>query len=186
MGIKTRLERQTTTSSHVRARHPWETCMLFHLVQRISLHFKSPDLYLFCTTKVFLKFLLPVQSQASFQSEEFGSYDYAPQSLSLVACSLSSQRSHILVQKRLLLIPSSSNILQYKNRVFLTGNQRFVYKSKMATKRRVWVANLKFDLQSESSDRSILAIMHFCDAFYLKIKIIQVSFVPLNWAIQPP
>ena len=47
-GIKTRVERQTTTSSH--------SCqtslrkLLFHLVQRIRLHFKSPDLYLFCTT----------------------------------------------------------------------------------------------------------------------------------------
>ena len=111
--------------------------LLFHLVQRISLHFKSTDLYLFCTTKVFPKFLLPFQSQANFQSEQFGSYDYAPQSLSLVACSLSSQRSRMLMQKRPLLIPSGSNILQYKNRVFLTGNQRFVYKSKMATKRRV-------------------------------------------------
>ena len=159
--------------------------LLFHLVQCIRLHFKSPDLYLFWITKVFLKFLLPFQFQASFQSEEFGSYDYAPRLLSLVACSLSSQRSRMLMQKRPLLIPSGSNILQYKNRVFLTGNQRFVYKSKMATKRRVWVANLKFDLQSESYC-SILAITHFCDAFYLKIKIIQVSFVPLNWAIQPP
>ena len=56
--------------------------LLFHLVQRISLHFKSPDLYLFCTTKVFPKSLLPFQSQASFQSEQFGSYDYAPRSLS--------------------------------------------------------------------------------------------------------
>ena len=64
--------------------------LLFHLVQRISLHFKSTDLYLFCTTKVFPKFLLPFESQASFQSEEFGSYDYAPRSLSLVACSLPS------------------------------------------------------------------------------------------------
>ena len=42
--------------------------LLFHLVQRISLHFKSPDLYLFCTTKVF----------------RFRSYDYAPRSLSMV------------------------------------------------------------------------------------------------------
>ena len=56
--------------------------LLFHLVQRISLHFKSPGLYLSCTTKVFPKFLLPFQCQASFQSEQFGSYDYAPRSLS--------------------------------------------------------------------------------------------------------
>ena len=48
--------------------------MLFHLVQRISLHLKSPDLYLFCTTKVFPKFLLPFE--ASFQSDDFGSSDY--------------------------------------------------------------------------------------------------------------
>ena len=38
----------------------------------------------------------------------------------------------------------------------------------MATKIRVYVANLKFDLQSESY-RGILAIMHFCDALYSKI-----------------
>ena len=31
--------------------------LLFHLVQHISLHFNSTDLYLFCTTKVFPKFL---------------------------------------------------------------------------------------------------------------------------------
>ena len=52
--------------------------VLFHLVQCISLHFKLPDLYLSCTTKLFPKFLLPFQCQASFQSEQFGSYDYAP------------------------------------------------------------------------------------------------------------
>ena len=45
--------------------------LLFHLVQRTSLHFKSPDLYLSCTTKVFPKFLLTFQFQASFQSEQF-------------------------------------------------------------------------------------------------------------------
>ena len=73
--------------------------LLFHLVQRISLHFKSTDLYLFCTTKVFPKFLLPFQSQASFQSEQFGSYNHAARSLSLVACSLTSQRSRMLMQK---------------------------------------------------------------------------------------
>ena len=49
----------------------------------------------------------------------------------------------------------------------------------MATKRMVWVANLKFDLKSESY-HSIFAIMHFCDAFYSKIKIIQVSFFWLS------
>ena len=68
--------------------------LLFHLVQRISLYFKSPDLYLFCTTKVFPKFLIPFESQQSFQSKEFGSYDYAPRWLSLVACSLSSLSAH--------------------------------------------------------------------------------------------
>ena len=50
-------------------------------------------------------------------------------------------------------------------------------KSKMATKRRFRGANLKFDLQSESY-RSVLAIIHFYDAQWSKIKIIQVSFVP--------
>ena len=73
--------------------------LLFHLVQRISLHFKSPDLYLFSTTKVIPKFLLPFESQASFQSEEFGSYDYAPLLLSLVACFLSSLSAHAQAKK---------------------------------------------------------------------------------------
>ena len=58
-------------------------------------------------------------------------------------------------------------------------------KSKMATKRRFRGANLKFDLQSESY-RSVLAIIHFYDAQWSKIKIIQVSFVPHKWAMQPP
>ena len=66
--------------------------LLFHLIQRISLHFKSPDLYLFCAMKVFPKFLLPFESPGNFQSGEFGSYDYAPWSLSLVTCSLSKTR----------------------------------------------------------------------------------------------
>ena len=73
--------------------------LLFQLVQRISLHFKSPYLYLFCTTKVFRKFLLPFESQASFQSEEFGLYDYAPWSLSLVMCSLSGLSAHAHAKK---------------------------------------------------------------------------------------
>ena len=82
--------------------------------ERISLHFKSTDLYLFCTTKVFPKFLLPFQSQESFQSEQFGSYDYSARSLSLVACSLTSQRSRMLMQKRPLLLIDMS-ILTEKN-----------------------------------------------------------------------
>ena len=49
----------------------------------------------------------------------------------------------------------------------------------MATKRRFRGANLKFDLQSESY-RSILAIIHFYDAQWSKIKIMQVSFDPLK------
>ena len=83
--------------------------LLFHLVQRISLHFKSTDLYLFCRTKVFPKFLLPFQSQASFQSEQFGSYDYTARSLSLVACFLTSQLSRMLMQKRPLLLSGMPN-----------------------------------------------------------------------------
>ena len=54
----------------------------------VSTFCKSPDLYFFWTTKVFPTFLLPFESQASFQSEEFGSYmymyDYAPLPLLLV------------------------------------------------------------------------------------------------------
>ena len=49
--------------------------------------------------KVFPKFLLPLESQASFKSEEFGSYDCAPRSLSLVTCSLSSLSAHAHAKK---------------------------------------------------------------------------------------
>ena len=49
--------------------------------------------------KAFSKFLLPFESQASFQSEEFGSYDYAPLLLSLVTCSLSSLSAHARAKK---------------------------------------------------------------------------------------
>ena len=51
---------------------------LFQVVQRISLHFKSPLSLLILYTKVFPKCLLLFESQASFQSEEFCPYDYAP------------------------------------------------------------------------------------------------------------
>ena len=51
------------------------------------------------TTNVFPKFPLPSESQASFQSEEFGSFDYAPLSLSLVTCSLSSLSAHAHAKK---------------------------------------------------------------------------------------
>ena len=47
----------------------------------------------------FPKFLLPLESQSSFQSEEFGPYDYAPLSLSLVTCSLSSLSAHVHAKK---------------------------------------------------------------------------------------
>ena len=49
--------------------------------------------------KVFPKFLLPLESQASFKSEKCGSYDYAPQSLSLVAYYLSSLSAHAHAKK---------------------------------------------------------------------------------------
>ena len=76
--------------------------LLFHLVQPISLPLKSPDRNLFCTTEVFPKFLLLFECQASFQSEHFGSHDYAPLSLSLVVCSLSSLSAHAHAKKTLL------------------------------------------------------------------------------------
>ena len=39
-------------------------------------------------TRIFPKFLLRFESQASFQSEEIGSYDYAPLSLQVLVCIL--------------------------------------------------------------------------------------------------
>ena len=63
-----------------------------------DLHFKSPDLYLY-NEGLSRKFLLRFESQASFQSEEFGSYDYATRSLSLVVCSLSSLSAHAHAKK---------------------------------------------------------------------------------------
>ena len=48
---------------------------------------------------VFPKFLQPFESQANFQSVEFGSYDYAPLSLSLATCSLSSLSAYAHAKK---------------------------------------------------------------------------------------
>ena len=95
---------QDTNRSPTNKKQPCscQTCLrnlLFHLVQRISLPLKSPDRNLFCTTKVFPKFLLLFECQASFQSEHFGSHDYAPLSLSLVVCSLSSLSAHAHAKK---------------------------------------------------------------------------------------
>ena len=65
----------------------------------LSVQITSAGLYFFWTTKVFPKFLLLFESQANFQTEEFGSYDYALLSLSLVMCSLSSLSAHAHAKK---------------------------------------------------------------------------------------
>ena len=86
----------------------------FHLVQCISLHLKSPDLYLFCKTKVSPKFLLPFESQESFWSEElFGSYDYVSRSLSLFACRLASLGAHAHAKKTPVVFGRTSRIKIY-------------------------------------------------------------------------
>ena len=96
--IKTRVERQRTTGSHIRVRHPWKTCY-FTSFSASVFTLNHQIFNLFSTTKVIPKFLLPFESQASFQSEEFGSYDYAPRLVSLVACSLSSLSAHAHAKK---------------------------------------------------------------------------------------
>ena len=90
------VERQITNSSHIRVRHPWETCSFNSFSASVS-----TLNHLIFTYFVFAKFLLPFESQASFQSEEFGPYDYAPQPLSLVACSLSGLNAHAHAKKTL-------------------------------------------------------------------------------------
>ena len=94
-----------------------------------DLHFQSPDVHLFCTTKVFPKFLLPFESQASFQSEEFGSYDYAPRSLSLVACSLPSCVRACSCKKTL--VPKIKVIFS----LFISHNANVTQRSSMAKTR---------------------------------------------------
>ena len=61
-GIKARVERQTMNNKQSFWCQASLRNLPFHLVQCISLHFKSPDLYLFCKTKVFPKLLLPFES----------------------------------------------------------------------------------------------------------------------------
>ena len=73
---------------------------------------------------VFPKFLLPFQSQANFQSEQFGSYDYAARSPSLVACSLTSQRSRMLRQKRPLLPWMTLGVLSWSVVRVKSGRER--------------------------------------------------------------
>ena len=68
------------------------------ILEKCALSTRSAHHYLFYTTKVIPKFLLPFESQASFQSEKFGSCDYAP----LVACSLSGLGAHAHAKRPLL------------------------------------------------------------------------------------
>ena len=61
---------------------------------------------------------------------------------SKMAVTVTSYRRHLILTncnnlKIILLAPIILNNLQNKNCVFLRGNGRFVYKSKMAAKRRV-------------------------------------------------
>ena len=48
--------------------------------------------------------LVHAKTRSSTIFEQFGSYDYAPRLLSLFACSLSGQRSRMLMQKRPLFV----------------------------------------------------------------------------------
>ena len=96
------VERQTTTSSHVRARCSCQTSLgnlLFHLVKRISLHFKSPDLYLFVQQRSFLSSCYHFSLKQAFKVNNL-----VPMTMHHGrchwSCSWSSQRSRMLMQKR--------------------------------------------------------------------------------------
>ena len=77
-----------------------------------------------------------------------------------------------------------------ENSVFLRENRRFVYESKMAAKRRIWGANLKFDLQSESCRLAImqqgLLSCNFVILFSQRLRLCKFCLSPLSEPYDPP
>ena len=94
------------TTFSLGAPDPWETCSLTSFSASVSTLNQQIFTY-FVKRRSFLSFCYHFNLKQTFK---FGSYDYsAARSLSLVACSLTSQRSRMLMQKRPLLVYGITN-----------------------------------------------------------------------------
>ena len=103
--IKTRVERQTTTSSHVRVRHPWETCSFTLFSASVS--FLNHQIFTyFVQRRSFLSPCYHFNLKQAFKVNNLVPKTMHHGRCQLVACPLSSQRSRKLMQKRPLLAES--------------------------------------------------------------------------------
>ena len=94
-GIKTWVKRQTTTSTHVRVRHPWETCSFTSLSASVSSLNHQIFTY-FVQQRSFLSSCYHLNLKQAFKVKNLVPiYDYAARSLSLV---VSSFNYHVLVR----------------------------------------------------------------------------------------
>ena len=100
-GIKTRVERQTTTSSHVRVRHPWETCSFTPFSASVSS--LNQQIFTYFVQRSFLSSCYHFNLKQAFKVNNLVPMTMHHGRCQLVACPLSSQRSRMLMQKRPLL-----------------------------------------------------------------------------------
>ena len=98
-GIKTRVERQTTTSSQVRVRHPWETCSFTSFSASVSTLNQQIFTY-FVQRRSFLSSCYHFNLKQAFKVNNLVPMTMHHGRCQLVACPLSSQRSRMLMQKR--------------------------------------------------------------------------------------
>ena len=101
-GIKTRVERQTTISSHVLLRRPWETYSFSSFSESVSTLNHQIFTY-FVQRRSFLSSCYHFHLEQAFKVNNLVPMTMHCGRCQLVACPLSSQRTRMSMQKRLLL-----------------------------------------------------------------------------------
>ena len=101
-GIKTRVERQTT-SCPVRVRHPWETCSFTLFIASVSTLNRHQIFTYFVQRRSFLSPCYHFNLKQAFKVNNLVPMTKQHGRCQMVACPLSSQQSRMLMQKRPLL-----------------------------------------------------------------------------------
>ena len=99
-GIKTRVERQTTTSVHVRVRHPWETCSFTLFSASVSTLNRHQIFTYFVQRRSFLSLCYHFNLKQAFKVNNLVPMTKHQGRCQMVACPLPSQQSRMLMQKR--------------------------------------------------------------------------------------
>ena len=137
---KSRHKHQTTTISHVRVRHPWETFSFTSFNSSVSTSCKSPDLHFFWTTKIFPKFLLNLKQ--AFKVKNLVP-DYAPLSLSLVMCSLSSLSANTHAKQDRCWLFITLSFLWFSSVVVDKFTASLIFEVLSGLKKMVWLMVMK-------------------------------------------